>query len=241
MEPATLREDMVDSLQHEVKGHITSPALALAMREVPRHEFVEGGAAYEDVSHQHGASTVLAPSMVASMMEALDPRADDTILIVGAGVGYTAAVAAELTDPCAVHAIDIDRELVLTARRNLGRAGYREVLVDRRDGVHGLPEYAPYDRILLEAAAINPPRALVEQLASGGRLVLPLGATTQSLAVVEDGRMIDRGPAVQFKPMLVEGEQATAIERNRMHREDAERSREALARRAGWEHDWIEW
>lgn len=241
MEPEALRDDMVDGLQHEARGQLKSTAVASAMRAVPRHRFVEGSGAYEDVAHRIQGSTVLAPSTVASLFEALSPDAEDAVLIVGAGVGYTAAIAAELTASRRVQAVDIDRRLVRTARRNLARTGYREVLVDRRDGARGLPGYAPYDRILVEAAVAEPPRALLDQLATDGRLVAPIGVGGQQVTSIEGGRVVDRGRRVQFRPLLVEGEQNGAIERNRTHREEAERARLARESRSGWELDWIEW
>jgi protein-L-isoaspartate(D-aspartate) O-methyltransferase len=114
-------------------------------------------------------------------------------------------------------------------------------LVDRRDGARGLPEYAPYDRILLEAAAIEPPQALVEQLADGGRLVMPLGTNEQTLTVVGADGSRDRLGTVAFRPMLVEGEQTDTVERNRTRREDRERAQQAAQSRTGWEHNWIDW
>lgn len=241
MDPAVLREDMVDSLEFEAKGHITSASLSVAMREVPRHEFIEGSGAYEDVRREYQGSTILSPSLVAQLFEALEVSTDDSVLIVGAGVGYTAAVAAELSDPAAVHAVDIDRELVITARRYLARAGYREVLVDCRDGAQGLPEYAPYDRILVEAAAVEPPRRLWRQLAPDGRLVMPTGMRPQHIVVYDREGERERRQAVRFKPLLVEGEQDGALERNRTTREDIERAQRADQTRTGWEHDWLEW
>ncbi|MFP4590560.1 MAG: protein-L-isoaspartate O-methyltransferase family protein [Halobacteriales archaeon] len=241
MDHAALRDDMVDGLQHPSRGQLRSTRLASAMRAVPRHRFVAGRGAYEDVAHRVDGSTVLAPSTVASLFEALAPEPDDAVLIVGAGVGYTAALAAELTDARRVQAVDLDRRLVRLARRNLSRAGYREVLVDCRDGARGLPDYAPYDRILVEAAAVEVPRALAGQLAPDGRLVMPIGVDPQEIAVVEDGRVVDRTDPVRLRPLLVEGEQGTALERNRTRREDAERARVARESRPGWELEWIDW
>jgi protein-L-isoaspartate(D-aspartate) O-methyltransferase len=162
-------------------------------------------------------------------------------------VGYTAAVCAEIAGAENVQAVDISRRVTHEARSNLERAGYGGVLVDRRDGAGGLPEYAPYDRILLEAAAIEPPRRLVAQLGDDGRLVLPLGGGEQTLAAVEPAdrsegyAVTERHGTTAFAPMLLEGEQADTVERNRTRREDREFARRAAERRRGWEQEWIDW
>jgi len=237
-----LRDDMVDSLEHESKACVHSESVSVAMREVPRHEFVDDErAAYADRSFERLGTRVLAPSTAGRLLEALDPDPDDEVLVVGAGVGYTAAVLAELVGGRSVQAVDITRRLVYDARENLAAAGYGEVLVDCRDGAGGFPEYAPYDRILVEAAAVRPPRQLLDQLAAAGQLVMPLGATEQSLAVVDADGTVTRLGGCAFAPMLVEGEQADVVERNRTRREDREFAERAARRRKGWEHDWIEW
>jgi len=243
MDRAALREDMVDSLEHEAKGHVRSEAVGLAMRTVPRHEFVDDErSAYADRQGECYGTTVLSPSTAARLLEAVAPREDDSVLVVGAGVGYTAAVLAEVAGDRNVQAVDIDRRLVYEARSNLSAAGHGGVLVDCRDGADGLPEYAPYDRILLEAAAVEPPRALVEQLAPDGRLAMPLGAREQTLVAVDrSGEPVERFGPVAFRPMLVEGEQATTVERNRTLREDREFAEREAGGRRGWEQDWIDW
>lgn len=241
MDNAVLREDMVDGLEFEAKGHVTSAELSVAMREVPRHHFIDGPGAYEDIQRRHRGTTVLSPSTVAELFEPLAIGPTDSVLVVGAGVGYTAALAAELSEPQRVHAVDIDRQLVIEARRNLAAAGYRDVLVDRRDGARGLSEYAPYDRILVEAAAVAPPQALLDQLATDGRLVMPTGHAPQRITVHRGDGSTEAGTEVRFAPLLVEGEQHTAIERNRMTREDRERARRADRTRPGWEHEWLDW
>ncbi|WP_132056867.1 protein-L-isoaspartate O-methyltransferase family protein [Halorussus amylolyticus] len=261
MELAVLRDDMVDSLEHPSKGFVSSDSLSTAMRTVPRHEFVDDDQlAYADRAFEHRGTRVLAPSTAARLLEALDAEPGDSVLVVGAGVGYTAAVLAEIVGECNVHAVDITRGLVLDARANLESAGYDGVFVDRRNGADGLPEYAPFDRILVEAAAVEPPRALRDQLAPGGRLVIPLGAGQQSLTIVEgaeprsadgraasprdgDGEADDTQPlgSVLFAPLLVEGEHSGSIERNRTVREDRERAQRARERQTGWEHEWIDW
>jgi len=242
MDPAVLRDDMVASLEHDSKGCVQSDAISIAMRAVPRHVFVEDDrAAYADRPFERFGTRVLAPSTVARLLEALDPTEDDSVLVVGAGVGYTVAVLAEIVGGRNVHAIDITRRLVYEARENLAEAGYGEVLVDRGDGADGLPSYAPYDRILLEAAAVRPPQRLVDQLADDGTLVMPLGASNQSITVVSGDGSVERLGGCAFDPMLVEGEQADTVERNRTHREDREFAERDARRRKGWELDWIDW
>jgi protein-L-isoaspartate(D-aspartate) O-methyltransferase len=242
MDPAVLRDDMVDSLEHESKGCLESELLSLAMRAVPRHEFVDDErTAYADRTLERHGTRVLAPSTAARLLEALSPEPDERVLVVGSGVGYTAAVIAEVVGAADTHAIDINRELVYEARSNLASAGYDEALVDYRDGADGLPAYAPYDCILLEAAAIEPPRALLDQLAEDGRLVLPLGAGEQTLSVVSKDGDVERHGTVAFQPMLVDGESADSIERNRTRREDREFARKHAESQAGWEQNWIDW
>ena len=242
MDPAVLREDMVDGLEAAPKNVLTDEHVAVAMRDVPRHAFVDDErTAYADRKHEALGTRVLAPRTAASLLQALALEDDESVLIVGVGVGYTAAVAAELVGETNVHAVDISRPLVVEARRNLDEAGYDGVLVDCRDGANGLPEYAPFDRVLLEAAAVEPPRALLEQLAADGRLVFPRGTQRQRLEAVSADGETDRLDPVSFDPLLVEGEQSGAVERNRTAREDRERAQRRAESRRGWEQDWIEW
>jgi protein-L-isoaspartate(D-aspartate) O-methyltransferase len=246
MDLAVLREDMVDSLEHEAKSVLHTDRVALAMRDVPREAFVENErVAYADRAIEADGTTVLAPSTAARLLEALDVREDDEVLVVGAGVGYTPAVLAEIAGAPNVHAVDIDRNMVHTARRNLASAGYGGVFVDRRDGAGGLPEYAPFDRILIEAAAVRPPVVLVEQLADEGRLVMPMGTTDQTLVAIEPAEegyeVAERVCPVAFRPLLVEGQQPGSVERNRTAREDREFAERHARKRSGWEQEWIDW
>ncbi|SDC99509.1 protein-L-isoaspartate O-methyltransferase [Natrinema hispanicum] len=242
MELAVLREDMVDGLEAAPKNVLTDETVSVAMRDVSRHAFLDDErTAYADREHEALGTRVLAPSTAARLLQALALEGDETVLIVGVGVGYTAAVAAEIVGETNVHAVDISRPLVAEARRNLAAAGYDGVLVDCRDGANGLPEYAPFDRILLEAAVVDPPRALREQLAEGGRLVFPRGTQRQRLAVISAAGELEQLDPITLEPLLVEGEQSGAVERNRMTREDRERAQRRAESRRGWEQDWIEW
>lgn len=243
MDPAVLREDMVDSLEHEAKAALDSERVALAMREVPREAFVpDERVAYADRATELDGTTVLAPSTAARLLEALDVREGHSILVIGVGIGYTAAVLAEIAGAANVHALDIDRNMVYIARSNLAKAGYGAVLVDRRDGSGGLPEYAPFDRILIEAAAVRPPRALTAQLAADGQLAMPMGTGEQTLVALDsDGNVIERICPVAFRPLLLEGQQPGTLERNRTEREDREFAERHAQRRHGWEHEWIDW
>ncbi|KPN30326.1 protein-L-isoaspartate O-methyltransferase [Halolamina pelagica] len=141
MDPAVLRDDMVDGLEHTL-GRPLPEELGLAMRTVPRREFVDD-APYDNRPSTVDGAVTLAPGTVARLLTALDPRADDDALVVGAGAGYTAAVLAEMLGDRHVHALDIARPQVYRARSNLEAAGYGGVLVDCREGSAGLPEYAP--------------------------------------------------------------------------------------------------
>ena len=249
-DPALLREDMLDSVEHSL-GRAVAPAVREAMTTVPREEFV-AEAPYANRAGEQGGTRVLSPTTVARLLSALDPSEGEETLVVGAGIGYTAAVFAEIAGARHVHAVDISRRLVYDARQNLSAAGYDAVLVDCADGARGLPAYAPFDRILVEAAAVEPPRDLADQLGPEGRLVLPRGRGADQTVVAYEpeagdggdaGRLVDvdtAGP-VSLSPLLVEGEQAGAGVRNRTRREDAEFSDQGYFAKTGWEHEWIDW
>jgi protein-L-isoaspartate(D-aspartate) O-methyltransferase len=246
MDPDVLRDDMVDGLEHTLGRPLPEP-LGVAMRTVPRRVFVDSP--YDNRPSRVNGTVALAPETVARLVTALDPRpgADEEALVVGAGVGYTAAVLGEILGGHRVHALDISREMVHRARENLAEAGYGEVLVDRREGSNGLPEYAPFDRILVEAGVVEPPRDLLEQLTEDGRLVFARGNTDQTLVAVTpdadapDGyRVVDERGPVRFAPLLVDGEQP-GVTRNRTVREDRERAERNRSKSPGWEHEWLDW
>ncbi len=169
------------------RDHI-APAVLEAMRRVPRQRFVpdiERTLAYGDhpLPIGHG-QTISQPFIVAFMTDLLDVRPGLRVLEVGTGCGYQAAVLAELG--CEVDTIEIVEPLALQARQTLAELGYAGVRVHHADGHRGLPERAPFDRIIVTAAPAAVPAVLVEQLAPGGRLVIPVGERFgQELMVID--------------------------------------------------------
>lgn len=190
------------------------PAVREAVARVPRHEFVPGWEkpfAYinRPLSIGHG-QTISQPFIVALMTHMLLPRADARILEVGTGCGYQTAVLAEIA--AEVWSIERIPELAEGAARRLDRLGYGNIHLHTGDGALGWPEAAPFDGILVTAAAETVPPALVDQLAPGGRMAIPVGGPTrgdQVLTLVtrgEDGEVETRpGLPVAFVP-LVSGE-----------------------------------
>ncbi len=148
-----------------------------AMRTVPRHEFVpreQMHRAYEDRALPIGAGqTISQPYIVALMTELLDVQLGETVLEVGTGSGYQAAVAAELTDR--VCTVEILPELAQRAEETLDRLGYARVQTKNADGYFGWPENGRYDGIIVTAAPDHIPAPLVAQLNEGGRMVIPIG------------------------------------------------------------------
>lgn len=165
--------------------------VAEAMRQVPRHEFVpeeERDRAYqnEPLPIGHG-QTISQPLIVAVMTHLLGVAPGDKVLEIGTGSGYQAAILAALG--ARVHSIEIIPELAEFGRSNLERAGYGQVDARQGDGYHGLSREAPFQAIIVTAAASHIPPPLVEQLAPGGRMVIPVGGQwlTQQLTLVEKG------------------------------------------------------
>lgn len=188
---------------------ITDSAVLDAMRAVPRHRFVPPTlreAAYADrpLPIGHG-QTISQPWIVARMTELVRPEPGDTVLEVGTGSGYQAAVLAEVVDH--VFTIEIIGELARSARQRLRELGYDNVTVRHGDGYRGWPEHAPFDAIVVTAAPEQIPEPLVDQLATGGRMVIPVGpqGRGQALTVLhrrEDGSLDRRVvSAVRFVPL----------------------------------------
>jgi len=162
------------------EGVIKSERVKNAMLKVPREEFVTPEyrmMAYEDRPLPlFAGATISAPHMVAMMCELIEPRPGMKILEVGTGSGYHAAVCAEAIERQGkVYTVEIVRELAIFAAQNLERLGYLGVVeVYRGDGRRGLERHAPFDAVLVTAAASEIPKALVEQLREGGVMVIPV-------------------------------------------------------------------
>ncbi len=178
------------------------------MEKVPRHRFVprdQGEHAYEDSPLSIGqGQTISQPYMVAVMTESAAPEAGDRVLEVGTGSGYQTAVLAEITRE--VYSIERIPELAERAKGLLDRLGYGNVSIRVGDGSEGWGEMAPFDAIIVTAGAPELPEPLVEQLALGGRLVIPIGsAHHQTLYTVRRERQRIRkeeGTGCVFVPLI---------------------------------------
>lgn len=203
---ATLRLQMVD-LQLRRRGLADERVLA-AMSRVPRHEFAS--ASYWDQAYQDHplpigeGQTISQPYMVALMLEALRLSPNDKVLEIGTGSGYVTALLAELTR----EVISIERHSTLAerARMVLSDLGYKNVTIIIGDGNRGYSKAAPYDAIIVSAAAPQLPRDLLEQLTDGGRMIIPIGRDdTQQLQFVEkrDGQAhITLRELCRFVPLI---------------------------------------
>jgi protein-L-isoaspartate(D-aspartate) O-methyltransferase len=191
---------------------VTDEGVIAAMRAVPRHSFVPT----RELSHAYGdyplpigyGQTISQPSLVAMMTELLELDATDSVLEIGTGSGYQAAILREMTE--SVYSVEIIPELHAIARGVLDRLGYTDIHMDRRDGYFGWAEYAPFDAIIVTAAPDHLPPILVDQLKPDeGRMIIPIGpvGNVQTLWLVtrsgEDVEM-QRLMEVRFVPFTRE-------------------------------------
>jgi protein-L-isoaspartate(D-aspartate) O-methyltransferase len=172
-----------------------------AMRRVPRHHFVPGPFvpyAYHDMPLPIGFDkTISQPFVVAIMTDLLDPQPHEVALEVGTGLGYHAAVLAELVRQ--VWSVEVIEEFATAAEARLRRLGYAQVGLRVGDGSRGWTEHAPFDKILVTAAVERTPPALIEQLKPGGRMLLPVGPPAmQTLTVVDK----DAAGRVELRPLI---------------------------------------
>ncbi|MBN2905644.1 MAG: protein-L-isoaspartate(D-aspartate) O-methyltransferase [Rhodobacteraceae bacterium] len=190
---------------------VTQPRVLGAMEAIDRGPFVRGlfaARAYEDMPLPIACGqTISQPSVVAIMTQALDVTPRDKVLEVGTGSGYQAAILSRLARR--VYTVERHRRLVAEAQKRFAELGLTNVTAITADGSHGLPEQAPFDRILVTAAAEDPPGPLLAQLRVGGIMIVPVGQsdTVQRLIKVtrhEGGFEYDELREVRFVP-LVEG------------------------------------
>ena len=199
------RMRMIERLREQ---GITDEAVLNAINEIPRHIFVEEALAhraYEDIPLPIGfGQTISQPYIVARMTEALTAgKRLKKVLEIGTGCGYQTAILARLAGE--VYTIERLLPLLTKARKNLRELRITNVRTRHADGYAGIPEAAPFDGIMVTAAAAHLPEALKEQLAVGGRLVIPLGTQQQTLFLIERGEggfSQSELDAVRFVPML---------------------------------------
>ncbi len=194
------REEMLRTIEEECRytQGLTGKArlsarVMVAMGKVAREEFVPKALrpnAYDNSPLPIGnGQTISQPFIVGLMTDLLDPEPDDVILEIGAGSGYQAAILAELVKE--VHTVEIIPTLARAAMSRLEHLGYANVWVEEGDGYHGLPDHAPYDGIIVTAAAPHIPPPLVAQLKPGANLVIPLGrphAPQELMVITKDER-----------------------------------------------------
>ncbi len=199
------RTRMIERLRSQ---GITDEVVLAAMSAVPRHIFVDealSSRAYDDVSLPIGHSqTISQPYIVARMIEILrNGKQLNRVLEVGTGCGYQAAVLGQVSRE--VYSVERIQPLYKRATVSLKELQARNVILSYADGTMGRPEIAPFDGIIMAAAATHVPQALLEQLAVGGRMVLPLGTNEQYLTLIErneNGYTETRLEGVRFVPIL---------------------------------------
>ncbi len=196
--------------EHLLGRGIRDQAVIGAMREVPREAFIDAelaGLAYEDHPLAiAGGQTISQPYIVAYMAEALELTGTERVLEIGTGSGYAAAILSRIvTTVYSVERLDV---LARSARERLKRLGYKNIIIHEGDGTLGWAEHAPYDAIVVTAGAPSVPQPLLEQLAVGGRLVIPVGRTYDVQMLVRVRRVGERDYrheelcGVRFVPLI---------------------------------------
>jgi protein-L-isoaspartate(D-aspartate) O-methyltransferase len=218
-EYAQARQHLVEVIEQDVRAtslyldkEALDPRVMMAMGKVPRHEFVPATQipqAYTNRPLPIGyGQTISQPYIVALMSDLIKPQADDRVLEIGTGSGYQAAMLAELTGQ--VYSMEIIEALGKQAAERLSQLGYDNVTTHIGDGYYGWEEHAPFDAIVVTAAASHVPPPLVAQLKPGGRMIIPVGSRflTQQLVLIEKtsgGELITRQILpVKFVPLTGE-------------------------------------
>jgi protein-L-isoaspartate(D-aspartate) O-methyltransferase len=213
------RQHLVELIEQDVRAtslyldkEALDPRVMIAMGKVPRHQFVPATQipqAYTNRPLPIGyGQTISQPYIVALMSDLIKPQADDRVLEIGTGSGYQAAMLAELTGQ--VYSMEIIEALGKQAAERLSRLGYDNVTTHIGDGYYGWEEHAPFDAIVVTAAASHVPPPLVAQLKPGGRMIIPVGSRflTQQLVLIEKtsgGELITRQILpVKFVPLTGE-------------------------------------
>ncbi len=209
MSEQTFERERAEMVQNQIVARgVRDPKVLDAMRKVPRHAFVPEGMKY--LSYYDGPlsigeeQTISQPYIVALMTELLAIEPGDKILEIGTGSGYQAAVLSEITD--SVYTIEILEPLYKRASNTLKKLGYKNIKMKLGDGSKGWPEYSPFDKIIVTAAALNDvPQPLIDQLKEGGIMVIPVGYVFQDLivAIKQDGKLEKQSVIpVRFVPLV---------------------------------------
>lgn len=218
---APMRRRMVD--EFIVAEGVKNERVLEAMRNTPRHEFVLPGEirrAYIDAALPIGnAQTISPPFIVAYMTETIDPQPTDKVLEIGTGSGYQAAVLSPLVKD--VYTIEIVDELARSAEKRLKRLNYDNVHVKSGDGYKGWPEHAPFDKIIVTCSPEKVPTPLIQQLAEGGKLLVPLGERYQQVFYLfekRDGKLsASKLVPTLFVPMTGESEARRSVRPDPLH------------------------
>jgi len=215
-EMVTAIRAMAEHIAHEIGKTALDERVLRAMAQVPRHEFVPievQSYAYLNRPIPIGFDkTISQPMMVAVMTDLLELKADDMVLEIGTGLGYQAAVLAELAGR--VYSVEIIDELAQRAIRRLKQQGYTKVEVRIGNGYAGWPEHAPFDKVMLTAAPDLIPPPLINQLKAGGRMVIPVGLLGAQQLVVVEKDLNGRVTTKEIMPVLfsvLEGSDQTAF------------------------------
>ena len=205
MEQFEVQRQQMVSDQIRARG-IKDERVLAAMSQVPRHQFVDSS--WRDFAYSDRPlpidynQTISQPYIVAYMSEAAKIAPSDKVLEIGTGCGYQAAVLSELAQK--VYSIEIIPQLAQRARRTLSQLGYENIEVKTGDGYQGWAEHAPYDAIIVTAAPEHIPQALIDQLTTNGKMVIPVGTWYQEIVVLtktQDRIVEQRTIPVRFVPM----------------------------------------